>query len=200
MNMSDTAPLSPAPENQFLQFMAELIKTVLIVAILSVTIRVFVVNPYIVDGLSMFPQFHNNDYLLVDKLSYRLREPSRGDIVVFKYPNDTRVSYVKRIIGLPGETIKIENSKVTITKTDNKTMILQEPYVQEGNQTLVNGKTDPYEYKVPQGSYFVLGDNRVGSSDSRDWGDVPDKDIIGRVLILAYPFERFSLAPHASYN
>lgn len=190
----------PKKKNEIWQFAAELIKTALIVAVLAVTIRAFVIQPFIVEGLSMYPQFHDRDYLLVDKLSYRLHEPRRGDIIVFKYPGDPRVNYVKRVIGLPGETIKIEDSKVTIIEPDNTQEVLAEPYVSNGNLTLVNGKKDSYEYHVPQNSFFVLGDNRIGSSDSRDWGDVPKQDLIGRVLVQAYPLSRFALYPHAKYQ
>ena len=191
---------SPVRRNETWSFLVELIKTAVIVLVFAYLIRVFVLQPYIVDGTSMFPEFHNGDYLLVDKLTYRFEAPKRGDIIVFKYPKDTSFNYVKRIIGLPGDTIRIENSKVYVYDSANPNGApLTEPYVLPGNTTLPDSGTGQSEFVVPANNYFVLGDNRMGSSDSRDWGDVPDSDVIGRVLVLAYPFDRISIYPHATY-
>lgn len=204
--MEEPTPTTETPKpaesgSDFLRFTAELIKTALIVCVLAFTIRVYVLQPFIVEGSSMFPQFHDRDYLLVDKLSYRLHEPRRGDIVVFRYPKDPALNYVKRVIGLPGETVHIENSTVTIINSENPDgFVLDEPYVQAGNKTFVNSVDGKAEFKVPGDAYFVLGDNRMGSSDSREWGEMPKEDMIGRVLVQVLPVDRFSLVPHASYT
>jgi signal peptidase I len=203
--MDELVPTQPTEKAQSSgdtwRFTAELIKTALFVGILAYVIRVFILQPFIVEGLSMYPQFHDKDYLLVDKLSYRLHEPERGDIIVFKYPKDPSVNYVKRIIGLPGETIRIEDSKVVVINEKHPQGIaISEPYVPSTNKTLSVSPSGKAEFIVPAGSYFVLGDNRMGSSDSREWGEMPKEDLIGRVLVQAYPLDRFALVPHADYT
>jgi signal peptidase I len=196
----ETSTAKTSPGNDFWRYSAELIKTLVIVTILAYGIRVFVLQPFVVDGMSMYPGLHDKDYLLVDKVTYHLQTPKRGDVVVFKYPKDINFNYVKRIIALPGEKVKIEDSKVYIYNTDHPNgFVLDEPYVAAGNQTLPNPTNAKTEFTVPADQYFVLGDNREGSSDSRDWGELPKADVIGRVLVLAYPFNRFQLDPHASY-
>lgn len=187
-----------------LKFIAELLRTAIIVTILAYTIRLFIIQPFIVDGLSMNPVFHNNDYLLVDKISYKLDQPQRGDIIVFKYPKNTAVNYVKRIIGLPGEKVVIENGDVTIINKDNPNGIkLNEPYIRTQDTTFVstfNNRENPRaEFAVPEGDYFVMGDNRQESSDSREWGFLSKEKIIGRVFIQAFPVGRFSWVTHARY-
>ena len=202
MPQPETAPtVTPAPKNDAWRFLAELVKTAVIVLAVAYGVRVFVLQPYIVEGLSMFPQFHDRDYLLVDKISYRIHAPERGDVVVFKYPKDTAFNYVKRIIGLPGDTIRISNSTVYVSDAAHpQGVALSEPYVEAGNKTLPDSGNGETEFTVPANSYFVMGDNRMGSSDSRNWGDVPMDDMIGRVLVLAYPFDRAAYAPHATYS
>ena len=108
------SPNKAAEKADFWSFSAELVKTAVVISIIAYVLRIFVLQPFIVEGLSMYPQFQTNDYLLVDKISYRLHQPERGDIIVFKYPGDTSVNYVKRVIGLPGERVHIENGKVSV--------------------------------------------------------------------------------------
>ncbi|MEI6477716.1 MAG: signal peptidase I [bacterium] len=190
----------PVQGGDFWRYSAELIKTLLVVSVLAYGIRVYVLQPFVVDGLSMYPGLHDKDYLLVDKLSYHLHQPTRGDVVVFKYPKDISFNYVKRIIAFPGERVKITDSIVTIYNAEHPNgFTLKEPYVSDGNKTLPNPATNQTDFTVQAGNYFVLGDNREGSSDSRDWGDLPESDMIGRVLVLAYPINRFELTPHATY-
>jgi signal peptidase I len=189
-----------APKEDFWSFTAELIKTAVIISFLAYVIRIFVLQPFIVEGLSMYPQFKTSDYLLVDKVSYRLSPPHRGDIVVFKYPGDPSINYVKRVIGLPGEKIHIENGHVTVINIAHpQGELLNELYVSSGN--LTSTSTGPKaDYTVPSNNYFVLGDNRQASSDSREWGFLPSEDLIGRVLVQAFPLNRISIITHADYK
>lgn len=193
-----------ATQNDFWRFSAELIKTALIVSVLAYVIRVFVLQPFIVDGASMAPTFHTNDYLMVDKLSYRLHPAARGDIVVFKYPLDTSpnpVNYVKRIIGLPGERVRIEDGKVYIVNKDNPDgFLLDEPYINADALTTLQSGAAKAEFVVEENQYFVMGDNRPASSDSRQWGVLPKKDMIGRVVLQAFPLDRVHVIEHARYD
>lgn len=138
--------------------------------------------------------YYNNEYLLVEKVSYRLHEPRRGDTIVFKYPNDTSVNYIKRVIGLPGETVTIANGQVSINGN-----VLNEPYI-NGKKTYVSDTTDTqYEVKIGSGEYFVMGDNRDHSSDSRDGWLVPQNDIIGRSALVLYPSHNFHAVASPKY-
>jgi len=129
-----------------------------------------------VESTSMVPTLHANDYVVVNKLAYKLGQPSRGDIIVFKYPPDpTQIPYIKRVIGLPGDQVRISGGKVYING-----VLLNEPYLKVS--TNQGG-----EWTVPAGSLFVLGDNRNGSSDSRAWGWVPISDVIGKAEVIYWP-------------
>lgn len=139
--------------------------------------------------------FHDKEYLIVDQLSYRLDDPKRGDVIIFKYPNDPSKYFIKRIIALPGETIRINGTVVTIQNDENpQGFSLEEPYV--------HTSTDTREQSLPlgPGEYFVMGDNRDHSSDSRVWGVLRRDEIVGRALIRLLPPQRFSLFPGAVTN
>jgi len=182
------------------KFFAELSKTVLIVVALVYITRGFFLQPFIVDGASMEPKLHTNDYLLVDKISYRFTQPKRGDVIVFKYPNDTSVNYVKRVIGLPGETIRIDNGKVYLINSANpQGLLLNEPYINNSALTLLSDGQTKEDFPVPADNYFVMGDNRPESSDSREWSYLPKKDVIGRVFLRAYPVEQISTFTDPTY-
>jgi signal peptidase I len=163
-------------------FLKELIKLIVIAAIIVVPFRLFIAQPFIVDGASMDPTFATGQYLIVDELSYHFEAPARGSVMIFKYPLDTSKYFIKRVIGLPGETVSIKDGAVTITNAAHpQGFLLDEPYVKLPlDQTTT--------YTVPAGNYFVMGDNRFGSDDSRIWGPVPTKDIIGRPIIRLWPF------------
>jgi signal peptidase I len=168
-------------------FIWEVAKIVIIALIIVVPIRYFLFQPFFVKGESMSPNFENGDYLIIDELSYRLRAPERGEIIVFKYPHDITQRYIKRIIGLPGETVEINGGEVIITKNGSSSLVLNESnYLDSSIQTLGNIKI-----VLGPDEYFVLGDNRPVSSDSRRWGVVPKSDIIGRVYFRAWPFTDF---------
>ena len=167
----------------------DLFTLALLIVVVVLPLRAFVVSPFVVDGESMLPTFENFDYLIIDEISYRLKDPERGEVVVFRYPLDPSIFYIKRIIGLPGETVSINQGEVTIKKTDGSTLTLTEPYVAREDAT--------YRKSVTLGAeeYFVMGDNRPNSSDSRVWGPLPHKDIIGRVFLRLLPLTGTELFP-----
>jgi len=167
----------------FLAFIWEITKIVIIALLIVVPIRYFIFQPFFVRGQSMEPNFENGDYLIIDEISYRFREPLRGEVVVFKYPQNPSQRYIKRIIGLPGETIEIENSKVIIFNRQGSQVLDESEYLSSFIQT--PGKV---QITLAENEYFVLGDNRISSADSRRWGPLPREDIVGRVFLRAWPF------------
>ncbi|MCI0597854.1 signal peptidase I [Candidatus Parcubacteria bacterium] len=174
-----------------MKVLKEILWLVLLAVLVVVPIRVFVAQPFVVEGLSMYPTFGNNDYLIVDELSYRFSEPARGDVVIFRYPGNPSVFYVKRIIGLPGEKIDIEKGHVSITREDGSMLVLSEPYVVTEDAT--------YSLSTTLGTdqYFVLGDNRPKSSDSRVWGALPKDHIIGKAYLRVFPVASAAFHPGA---
>ncbi len=166
-----------------------------LIVVIVIPVRLFIVSPFVVDGESMHPTFENLDYLIVDELVYDFTAPARGDVIVFRYPPDPSIFYIKRIIGLPGETVSINQGRVTITTISGTKMTLAEPYVVNKDATYTKSVTlGPEEY-------FVMGDNRPNSSDSRFWGPVPRKDIIGRVDLRLLPVSRMGFLPgKANYS
>jgi len=167
---------------KFFDFIWEILKITIIASAIVLPIRFFLFQPFLVKGPSMEPNFENNDYLIIDEISYRLRAPERGEVIVFKFPLNTSQRFIKRIIGLPGELVEINNGEIEVSK-DGKTEVLNESkYLSlalktEGNISVV----------LNENEYFVLGDNREASFDSRRFGVVPMSDIIGRVAFRAWP-------------
>lgn len=162
----------------------EIIKTVVFVLITAFIIRSFLFQPFVVEGNSMEPNMHNNQYLIVDKLSYHLANPKRGDVVVFAAPDVIGADYIKRIIGLPGETVKITGNNIYI---DDK--VLDEEYLPGDFKTyVVNDQNMTLEKKLGSNEYFVMGDNREHSHDSRNIGAIVKKNIVGRAWLSLYPF------------
>jgi signal peptidase I len=160
----------------------------------AIFIRTFIAQPFIVSGSSMLPSFHSRDYLIVDEISYKLSEPKRLEVVVFKYPNDIKKFYIKRIIGLPNETVIIKENEVTIINQENRDGFkLNEPYVK-------NLAYDDITYELGENEYFVLGDNRSASSDSRSWGAVPKKLLIGKAFLRLYPINKIGVLPGGHKN
>ncbi len=165
-------------------FLWEFIQIALIALIIIIPVRYYIIQPFFVKGISMEPTFQNGDYLIVDELSYRLRPPKRGEVVVFRFPENPKQFYIKRIIGLPGETIKVDSHEIYIfNKEHPQGFSLKENYL----------PPEPYlgEEKITLGpnSYFVMGDNRTHSFDSRAWGPVDKKYLVGRVLFRIWPFQ-----------
>lgn len=156
-----------------------------ILLILGLLFRFFVIQPYIIEGPSMNPNYYDREYILVNQMTYRIHPPKRGDTIIFKYPLDPREDYIKRIIGLPGETIEIEDGKVFVNGAQ-----LLEPYLIDEEVTLVNSSIEEtLTATLKSNEYFVLGDNRNHSSDSRSWGVLPKKNIIGKAWFVIYPFK-----------
>lgn len=171
-------------------FLWELIRIILIAFVIMVAFRVFVAEPFVVSGSSMIPNFHNREYLVVDKVSYRFGEPQRGDVIVFRYPKDTSQYFIKRIIGLPNEKVQILDGRVKIYNTQHPDGVtIDEPYLQSNDVTF--GQDDIVS--LGDTEYYVLGDNRLGSSDSRVWGILPKHDIVGRAWLRAFPLSSFGL-------
>ncbi|MDB5194773.1 MAG: signal peptidase signal peptidase [Parcubacteria group bacterium] len=169
-------------KNSTKEFWKELLKLLIIAAVIVVPFRLYVAQPFIVDGASMDPTFRTGQYLIVDELTYHFKAPARGSVLIFKFPKDESKYFIKRVIGLPGETVAIKNGVVSIVNADHpKGMALDEPYVELP-------KDDTETYTLGQGEYYVMGDNRFASADSRLWGPVPAKDIIGRPILRLLPF------------
>lgn len=158
----------------------EALKIVIIAFIIVMPIRWFLFQPFLVKGISMEPNFRHNDYLIIDMISYRFREPERGEVIVFKKAPFQKL--IKRIVGLPGETVKIRDGKVLI----NYLVLDELEYLYPQTKTPGN-----LEITLEENKYFVLGDNRKASSDSRRWGPLDREKIIGRVAIRLWPFDVF---------
>ena len=170
-------------------FFVELIKFALLAAIIVIPFRMFVAEPYIVSGASMSPTFETGHYLIIDKLSHKINTVDRGTVVVFKYPNDPSKFYIKRVIATPGETIRIQNRKVFIQQNGSTEFVqLDEPYIKNNNQR-------DTEITVPAGNYYVMGDNRGNSSDSRAWGTLDAALIKGEPLLQLYPVNEIAIKP-----
>ncbi len=167
-------------------------KVVIISAAIIIPIRTFIFQPFFVRGTSMVPTFYNGDYLLIDELTYRFREPSRGEVIVFRYPNDPKQFYIKRIIGLPGEKVSVRNGSVSVLSEGNEIQ-LEEPYISPGSAS------ESRDIVAGPDEYIVFGDNRPHSSDSRSWGPVPEKYFIGRVFLTAWPLNDIAVFAAPTY-
>ncbi len=171
----------------------EIVEFALIALLIVVPVRMFIAQPFIVSGASMEDTFHSGEYLIVDQVTYRLQDPKRGDIIVFRYPQDPSKYFIKRIIGIPGDTIDIQGNVVTLTTKENETLVLDEPYIKSmaENTTLTETLGDR--------EYFVMGDNRDASSDSRVWGVLQKEKIIGKAFVRLFPFDEAGVLP-GEYN
>lgn len=172
---------------RYLSFSFEILKIALIALVIVLPIRYFLFQPFVVKGESMSPNFEEGDYLIVDEISYRFSNPERGDVIVFKYPKDTSQRFIKRLIGLPGETVVIKNGEVSVTSPVGQNVILDENYLPENLKTYGDTNTT-----LGANEYFVMGDNRTYSYDSRSWGVVKNSYIIGKALLRLYPVTELS--------
>lgn len=166
------------------------IKFILVAFLVALPFKWFVAQPFIVSGVSMVPTFEQNEYLIIDKVSYHWDKPQRGDVIIFEYPLDPSYYFIKRIVGMPGETVAIDGVNVSITDSSGSTRTLSEPYISS-----LNPKKQHSTTTLARGEYFVLGDNRDESADSREWGPLQKKFIVGRALLRMYPFSHFGLLP-----
>ncbi len=182
----------------FFVFVFELLKVVIISLAIIIPIRYFLIQPFYVKGASMEPNFYDHEYLIIDEISYRFRTPSRGEIVVFRYPRNPQEYFIKRIIGLPGEKIQIKDGSVYIYKVgQEEAEKLTENYLDGGvntyalNEDIINLEPD---------EYYVLGDNRNSSKDSRSFGPVNKSFITGRVILRGWPPARIGLFETPQYQ
>jgi signal peptidase I len=168
----------------------EIVEVVLIAVITVFIIRNYLAQPFLVSGASMEPNFSHGNYLLVDELTYRFREPMRGDVVVFRSPQDPKTFFIKRVIGLPGEQVVITDGKVRLFDESGDEIKLDEPYLIQGNTPgSVHVNLGPEEF-------LVLGDNRNNSFDSRNWGPLAENQIIGIVRVRLFPFDKIGIISH----
>ena len=168
----------------------EIARFSIVALLIVIPIRLFIAQPFIVSGASMADTFHTGEYLIVDQLSYHLHAPTRGDVVIFRYPLEPSKFFIKRVIGTPGDTIMIAGSVVTIKNEANpEGFVLDEPYIKSmrGNNTI--------EEVLGEREYFVMGDNRDESSDSRVWGVLQEERIIGRAVIRLFPPSAADILP-----
>ncbi|MEI8224286.1 MAG: signal peptidase I [bacterium] len=170
----------------------DIIKFLAPIVVIVFFVRTYIAQPFIVDGESSSPNFHTGHYLIIDELTYRFREPARGDVIVLRYPLQPSRFFLKRIVGLPGERVVIKDGKVYIYNTENpKGYVLDEPY-----QKQATFPAGPYrDVTLAPEQYFVMGDNRSGSDDSRMWGILPRNDIMGHVLLRLFPIKLAAVTP-----
>jgi signal peptidase I len=167
----------------------DLVKFALIALAIVIPVRVLIAQPFVVSGSSMVPTFTNGDYLIINELAYRIGDPKRFDVVVFRYPGDTTKFFIKRVIGLPNETVNIKGNDVTIINKDHpEGFKLDQPYVKN-----LGDNNSSYTLKADE--YFVMGDNRPASSDSRYWGAVPRNLMVGKPLLRLLPVSHMDLMP-----
>ena len=177
------------------QFTLSFIETIVVALVISVILYLFVVTPHEVVGSSMFPTYTNGEYLMANKVTYRFSEPKRGDVIIFEY--SATQDFIKRIIGLPGEKVSLMDGKLYINGEElDETNYLDSSIYTNGDDFLKEGDTK----EVPEGEFFVCGDNRQHSSDSRAFGTIKKSSIKGKVLLVYYPFSSFRLATEKAYN
>ena len=186
-NASKNTKKEPHPLTEIVQF-------ALIALIIVIPVRWFIAQPFIVSGASMENTFNSGEYLIVDQISYRFEDPQPGDVVIFRYPRNPSTFFIKRIIGTPGDTVSIDGNVVTITNEDYPNgYVLDEKYVDEmAPNTFLTEELGEREY-------FVMGDNRDKSSDSRTWGVLQQENIMGRAFLRLFPFTELEVMP-GSYS
>lgn len=177
-------------------FLLELVKVAVLAGVTIALVRYFLFKPFYVKGASMEPNFFDKEYLIIDELTYRLRVPQRGEVIVFKYPENPKEYFLKRIIGLPGERVKVAEGQITIYNTAHpEGIVLNEPYLPKDLQTIGERIT-----VIGENEYFVLGDNRDNSYDSRRFGAVDKSLVVGRVFFRGWPFNRAQIIPEPTLN
>jgi signal peptidase I len=188
MEIQKDTTANPVPKENFLK---EIVKFTLIAIAIVIPIRAYVAQPFIVSGASMDPTFKSGQYLIVDQLTYHFNEPQREDVIVFRYPHDPSIFYIKRIIGLPGETVTMTDGKIKITSKEHpEGLVMDDPHVIPAHRT-----SDNYTITLRDTEYFVMGDNRPESSDSRVWGPLERKYITGRPILRLFPHGSASIFP-----
>ena len=182
---------TPVPEQKE-SVLGEIVRFSLVALLIVLPVRLFVAQPFIVSGASMETTFSTGEYLIVDQLTYHFEEPHRGDIIIFRYPKDPKKFFIKRIIGVPGDTIEIEGVEVKLVNSDNpEGIVLDELYVHDMKPGTTLSET------LGEREYFVMGDNRDASSDSRSWGVLQRDNIVGRAFLRLFPFTEVDVFPGA---
>lgn len=179
-----------------INFIWDVIKIIVVSLVIIIPIRIYVIQPFIVEGASMSPNFKHGQYLIIDEISYRFSPPQRGDVVIFHPPSDNITYYIKRVIGLPGETVELRESHIYIYNDEypngfrlNETNYLTKSRITQKGKTIL--KAD---------EYYLIGDNRDNSLDSRRFGPVNITDIKGKVFVRAFPFSEFNFFERPEYN
>lgn len=182
--------MSHSPLKRFLVNTWEVVEIIVIAFVTVFLVRTFIAQPFLVNGASMEPTYSDGHYLLVDELSYYFHKPTRGDAIVLRYPGNDKTFFIKRIIGLPGESITIANNLVAVStpENSNEAIILKELYLPPGTIT-----AGDQEILLSEDEYFVMGDNRTNSFDSRNWGPLPEDHIIGLVRLRIFPLNKFGI-------
>ena len=182
----------------FFLYVFELIKMVVIALVIIIPIRYFLIQPFYVKGASMEPNFFDSEYLIINEISYRFETPKRGDIVVFRYPKDPQEYFIKRVIALPGEKVQLKNGEIYIYNQEKPNgSLLPEPYLAAGVKTYSLSED---VITLGQDEFFVLGDNRNSSKDSRSFGPVNKSFLIGKVMLRGWPFNRVNLFGDQQYS
>lgn len=173
----------------FFHELGEFTRVVIISLLIVLPVRYFIAQPFIVRGASMEPNFYNGEYLIIDEASYYFNEPERGDVIVFRYPEDTSQFFIKRIVALPGERARVADGGVLLYEDPaGEGMRFEEEYIDEGIKTYPD-----VDVTLEEGEYFVLGDNRPFSSDSRRWGVLEEELIVGRAWVRLWPVAQAGL-------
>ena len=177
------------------QFLLSFLETVVVALVISLILYLFIMTPHEVIGNSMHPTYQNGEYLMANKLLYKFKEPQRGDVIIFKY-SDTQ-DFIKRVIGLPGDKVMLKDGHIYINdKLVDESSYLSNSIYTNGGEFLHEGET----ITVPEGQYFVCGDNRPHSSDSRTFGPITKENIKGKAWLVYYPFSQFRIAQHETYK
>ena len=174
----------------------EALQPVVMAFAIFMMVYLFLVQPHKVDGSSMFPNFHDREFILTDKISYRRSDPQRGDVIVFHAPPPYDSDFIKRIIGLPGETVIVKGGYVYINDQKLEESYLPNSFITTEKSFLREG----VPYAIPDGYYLVFGDNRSYSSDSREWGPISKKAIVGKAWIRYWPLDEIGIVKHEKYQ
>lgn len=174
----------------------DFLQGIVVVLAIMVMIYLFIMSPQEINGASMEPNFHNGEYILTNKIVYKIQNPTRGDVVIFKSPRNKEVDYIKRVIGLPGDTVSLQDNALYVNGKKVEEPYLSPDVIIFGGSYLREGQ----EIAVPEGMYFVAGDNRPHSSDSREFGPIPKEDFIGMAILRYWPFSQFGLIPRPQYT
>lgn len=192
-----TPSSSPRPKSSTWKTIREWVQVIIIALVISLPIRFFIAEPFVVNGASMDPTFSTGQFLIVDRVTYRFEKPQRGDVMIFQYPyapvgafGTPDVYYIKRVIGLPGETVTITDGRVFVSTGSSTPVELNEPYISP-----MHASHDNYTTTLGPTQYFVMGDNRAESSDSRAWGPLDQKYIVGRPVVRLLPLNTLSILP-----